>query len=179
MSKRLRDVADVHYGKRQNTVVDDDGMYPIFGTGGILGMARVPLFRGPGIIVGRKGTLNNPIYVNNDFWVVDTAYAVLPKKDVHVRWLYYILRNARLEELNEATGVPSLNRDRLYEIHVPGISFEEQIRIAYVLDKMNDSIQKSEAVVTKKRQIFEGMIYDFLSGDKSVPDDLLPKECNA
>jgi len=118
MYKPLKDIADVHYGKRQNSVIDDYGHYPIFGTGGILGMARVPLFAGPGVVVGRKGTLDNPIYVEGDFWTVDTAYAVLPKENIHPRWLYYTLKAARLEQLNEATGVPSLNRDRLYRVPV-------------------------------------------------------------
>jgi len=178
MCKILKDVADVYYGRRQNTVVDINGAYPILGTGGILGMARRPLFKGPGIVVGRKGTLNNPIYVNEDFWVVDTAYAVLPKDNVHPRWLFYTLRTARLEELNEATGVPSLNRDRLYQVCVPNISFEEQVRIANVLDKMNIVIQKGEAVIVKQKQIYAGMLRDLLSGEKPVPEDLLPGEIN-
>ena len=79
MPKSLQDVAEVHYGKSQNGVADKYGDFPIIGTGGFLGYARKPLFSGPAIVVGRKGTLNNPIYSPDDFWAVDTTYAVVPK----------------------------------------------------------------------------------------------------
>ncbi len=163
MSKILQDVADVHYGKSQNGISDQYGRFPIIGTGGFLGNARIPLFSGPAVVVGRKGTLDNPIFVPGDFWAVDTTYAVIPKENIHVKWLYFSLCNSRLALLNEATGVPSINRDSLYRVPVQDIDFPEQTGIAYVLDTIDEAIAKTEVVIEKLRQVRAGMLHDLLS----------------
>lgn len=163
MPKSLQDVAEVHYGKSQNGVADKYGHFPIIGTGGFLGYARKPLFSGPAIVVGRKGTLNNPIYSPDDFWAVDTTYAVVPKENIHPKWLYFTLKNARLELLNEATGVPSLSRDRLFRVPVQDIEFPEQSRIAYILDAIDEAIAQTESVIAKLKQVRAGMLHNLLS----------------
>lgn len=162
-AKTLNNVADVCYGKRQNEVVDDFGQFPIVGTGGVFGTARIPLFKGPAIIVGRKGTLDAPQYMERDFWTVDTAYAVLPKEGTHAKWLYYVLSASRLETLNESTGVPSLSRDRLYAVPIRDISYTEQTRIAAVLDTVGEAIAKTEAMIAKLRQVRAGLLHDLLT----------------
>ncbi len=163
MSKTLNTVADVYYGKRQNEVVDDFGPFPIIGTGGIFGAARIPLFKGPAIIVGRKGTLDSPQFVSCDFWTVDTAYAVLPKEGTHAKWLYYVLCASQLEKLNESTGVPSINRDRLYAVPIRDVPYTEQSRIAAVLDTVDEVISKTEAVIAKLRKVRAGLLHDLLT----------------
>lgn len=163
MPKILQDVADVHYGKSQNGVSDQYGRFPIIGTGGFLGNARVPLFSGPAVVVGRKGTLDNPIFVPGDFWAVDTTFAVIPKENIHAKWLYFSLCNSRLALLNEATGVPSISRDRLYRVLVQDIDFPEQAGIAYVLDTIDEAIAKTEAVIAKLKQVRAGLLHDLLS----------------
>ena len=163
MPKSLQDVAEVHYGKSQNGVADKYGDFPIIGTGGFLGYARKPLFSGPSIVVGRIGTLNNPIYSTDDFWAVDTTYAVVTKENIHPKWLYFTLKNARLELLNEATGVPSLSRDRLFRVPVQDVEFLEQTRIAYVLDTIDEAIAQTESVIAKLKQVRAGMLHDLLS----------------
>jgi len=163
MPKILQDVADVYYGKSQNGVSDQYGHFPIVGTGGFLGNARIPLFSGPAVVVGRKGTLNNPLFVPGDFWAVDTTYAVIPKENIHAKWLYFILCTSRLELLNEATGVPSINRDRLYRVPVQDIEYPGQTRIAYVLDTIDEAIAKTKSVIAKLKQVRAGMLHDLLS----------------
>lgn len=163
MSRTLQDVADIYYGKSQNWISDKFGHYPIIGTSGVLGKTNIPLFNGPAIVVGRKGTLDNPIYILDEFWAVDTTYAVIPKERVQAKWLYYCLKNTRLDLLNEATGVPSISRDRLYNVPIPEIDYFEQSRIAYVLDTIDGAIRKTEAVIAKLKKIREGMLHDLLT----------------
>ncbi|MBR0494686.1 MAG: restriction endonuclease subunit S [Treponema sp.] len=67
------DIADVINGKNQSKVVDDAGNYPIYGSGGIMGRANDYICPENCTIIGRKGSINNPIYVNEKFWNVDTA----------------------------------------------------------------------------------------------------------
>ncbi len=162
MPKVIQDVAEVHYGKRQNGVADKYGPFPIIGAGGFLGYARTPLFSGPAIVVGRKGTLDNPIYVPTDFWAVDTTYAVIPKVHVHPKWLYFTLKKARLELLNEATGVPSLDRERLFRVPVQNIDYKEQSYISHVLDTIDEFIAQAETLIAKLKQVRAGVLNDLL-----------------
>ncbi|MDC8447022.1 MAG: restriction endonuclease subunit S [Nitrospira sp.] len=108
MSKRLRDVAEVHYGKSPNEVLTEDSPIPIVGTGGIYGHASRAMYNGPAVVVPRKGSLGNPQYVNEPFWPVDTTYVVIPKAGVDAKWLYYSLDAFDLTKLNEQPVSPVL-----------------------------------------------------------------------
>jgi len=115
MSESLRELAIVEYGASPKEIrVQDATGIKIFGTGGFVGYSRMPLFEEPLIVVARKGTLDKPVFSENPCWVIDTAFAVIPKNNVDAKWLYYQLLNYDLKKLNEATGVPSINRDFLY-----------------------------------------------------------------
>jgi type I restriction enzyme S subunit len=123
MSDSLEMLAKIHYGKSPNEVVSIDGDFPIVGTGGIYGCARKFMFES-GIVVARKGSLGTPHLFQTPFWPVDTTYAVVPRDGVDLNWLYYCLLNFDLTKLNEATGVPSINRNWLAKIYFnnPGAS---------------------------------------------------------
>ncbi len=163
MSRKLRDVAEIHYGKSPNEVIHEDGDIPIIGTGGIYGRANRALYSTPAVVVPRKGSLNNPQYVTVPFWPVDTTYAVLPKPNVDVRWLYYSLANFDLSKLNEATGVPSINRDWLYRVPLGNGDNTQQLRIAEILSTVDEAIEQTEALITKTQQIKAGLMLDLFT----------------
>ena len=163
MNKALHNLAEVHYGKSPKGIQVDSSVYPIFGTGGHVGYAIKPLFKAPGIIVGRKGTLGNPIFAPDDFWAIDTTYAVLPKSGVDAKWIYYNLLNYDLSRLNEATGVPSINRDYLYQISFCYLEPEEQRAIADILTTVDDAIEQTEALIRKHQRIKQGLMQDLLT----------------
>ena len=133
------------------------------GTGGIFGRASRALFAGPAIIVPRKGSLGNPQFVSTPFWAADTTYVVLPKPKVDARWLYYNLDAYDLTKLNEATGVPSINRDWLYRIKFEKPSFDEQRRIAEILRTADEAMEQAETWIVKHRQIKAGLMHDLFT----------------
>lgn len=163
MSKPLKLLADVKYGKSPNDVRTDQSSIPIYGTSGIVGCASRGLFQGEGAVVGRKGTLDKPIYVTGDYWVIDTAYAVAPFQDVDAKWLYYNLASYDLVSLNEATGVPSINRDYLYRIEFVTPSYPEQRKIAKILSTVDNLIEKTQALIDKYQSIKQGMMHDLFT----------------
>ena len=105
---RLGSKAVIEYGKSQKEVVSLNGTIPVYGTGGIMEYATEFLFEGESILIGRKGTIDKPIYITGKFWTVDTAY-YLSSFVGNIRWLHYQLECFGLKRLNEATGVPSIN----------------------------------------------------------------------
>src|SRR5436309_315562 len=118
MREPLQKLADIHYGKSPVGLDLEDSTVPVFGTGGVYGRAERALFQGPAVVVARKGSLGNPHLALGPFWASDTTYAVIPKRDVSVEWLFYSLSAFDLTKLNEATGVPSISRDWLYRIEL-------------------------------------------------------------
>ena len=163
MSKPLRDLADVYYGKSPNAVVSAESTIPIIGTGGVYGRANRAMYQGPAVVVPRKGSLGNPQFIGEPFWPADTTYAVLPKPKVDAKWLYYSLAAFDLTKLNEATGVPSINRDWLYRIKLGSDEFDGQRRIAEILSTVDEAIEQTEALIAKYQQIKAGLMHDLFT----------------
>lgn len=163
MSRQLRELADVHYGKSPAEVLSEDGPFPIVGTGGIYGRAKAALFPGPAVVVARKGSLGNPQFMKDPFWPVDTTYAVIPKSGIEAKWLYYNLDKYDLTKLNEATGVPSISRDWLCRISFDDPGSTQQRRIAEILSTLDDAIEQTEALIAKTQQVKAGLMHDLFT----------------
>ena len=174
MSKPLRDLADVYYGKSPNEVVSDESTIPIIGTGGIYGRATRAMYQGPAVVVPRKGSLGNPQFIGEPFWPVDTTYAVLPKPKVDAKWLYYSLAAFDLTKLNEATGVPSINRDWLYRVKLGSDEFDGQRRISEILSTVDEAIEQTEALIAKYQQVKAGLMHDLFTRGVSPDGRLRP-----
>jgi len=140
--------------------------YPVFGSNGIVGYHDQPLVAGPGVVVGRKGSVGALAWSDRDFWPIDTTYWVKigPLRTLDLRWVYETLKLCGLQHLNSSTGVPGLNREDAYErlVHVPPL--EEQRRIAEILDSVDESIRSNEAQRDKLRRVRTGLADDLLSG---------------
>lgn len=141
---KLRELAEICYGKNQKDVVDDNGLYKIFGTGGLMGYANSYLYDKPSVLIGRKGTINKPMYVDEPFWTVDTLFYTKISSDIDGKWLYYYLNMIDLSKYNEATGVPSLNTSTLNEILIKKPPREEQERISSLISQFDIYINKLE-----------------------------------
>ncbi|HDF2365405.1 TPA: restriction endonuclease subunit S [Morganella morganii] len=137
----LGDVITLHYGKAlkaQNRIV---GNIPVYSSAGITGYHNEPLVMSKGIIIGRKGTVGKVYYSPEPFFCIDTAYYILPNETKYdFIWLYYQLGTIGLEELNEDSAVPGLNRTTAYsqDILIPSIA--EQKAIASVLSSLDNKI---------------------------------------
>ena len=71
---KIKDILQIKYGKNRSHVIDENGKYPIIGTGGIFGYATKYLYDKPSVLIGRKGSINHPMYVDTPFWTVDTLF---------------------------------------------------------------------------------------------------------
>lgn len=162
MHSRLDEVSSIHYGRSPSEVANSDGQIPIIGTGGEYGRASIPLFNA-GVVVPRKGSLGNPQIALTPFWPTDTTFAVLPTENTDLRWLYYCLLSYDLSRLNEATGVPSISRDWLSKIEFRNPGYKRQKRIARILQTIDQTIEKTEALIDKYQQIKAGLMHDLFT----------------
>ena len=102
------------------------------------------------VIVGRKGSINNPIFVEEPFWNVDTAFGLVAKREVLLpRYLYYFCRNYDFERLNKAVTIPSLTKSDLLKIEITLPSLEIQEKIVNRLLKIEEVIQARQQQLQK------------------------------
>lgn len=143
--KKLGDVCEIVSGRNQKAVEVPNGKYPIYGSGGEMGRANSFICPAGCTIVGRKGSINNPIFVNEPFWNVDTAFGFSPKKNCNSFFLFYFCKSFDFYSMNKGTTIPSLVKADLLEISIPIPPLDEQERIVKVLD---DAFEKIDAIKT-------------------------------
>ena len=132
---KLGEVCEVVNGRNQKEVISPDGHYPILGSGGnVMGYATKYLCPAGTTIIGRKGSINNPIYIDKPFWNVDTAFGFNAKDNYERRLLFYFCLLFDFEKLNKGTTLPSLVKSDLLQIEIPLPPLEEQHRIVGILD---------------------------------------------
>ncbi|MFZ4928923.1 restriction endonuclease subunit S [Chryseobacterium sp. Mn2064] len=140
------------------------GDIPVYGTGGVLTFVDNYLYDGISVGIGRKGTIDKPVLLVGKFWTVDTLFFTHSFLGVNPIYIYYQFLLIPWREYNEASGVPSLNKNTLEQIEIIIPSFNEQTRIATILSDMDAELEVLEAQLAKARQIKQGMMQELLTG---------------
>ena len=140
---KWKELLEIRSGKNQKSVIDPNGQYPIYGSGGIIGYATEYLCPPKTTIVGRKGTINSPIFVNESFWNVDTAFGLIPSSKLLPKYLYYFCCHVNFTALDKSTTIPSLAKRDLENIEMNVPSLDEQSRIVSRIDELFSEIDKA------------------------------------
>ena len=134
------------------------GVYPVYGSGGIIRYVDTYIYNDVSVLIPRKGSVGNIFYITTPFWTVDTIFFTKINKDlVEPKYLYYFLLNQHLEKMNLAVGVPSLTKMMLNKIVVAVPSLEEQRKIVELLDNYTSlekelEIKLQEEIDNRKKQ---------------------------
>lgn len=112
----LGELIEIKYGKDHKKL--DDGNIPVYGSGGIMRYVNKSLFTGESVLIPRKGTLNNVMYVNRDFWTVDTMFFSKMKVPNIAIFVYLFLSKKDLASMNSGSAVPSMTVDILNRIQL-------------------------------------------------------------
>lgn len=162
----LGEVASIHYGK--GLALGDyveNGLSPVLGTQGEIGRTDRRLFDGPAIIVGRKGTLDRPHFIDESrpFWAIDTTFVVRPA--VNARLLHAFLDYVDLTRLNEASGVPSLSSENLGALLVPQQPFTQAEKIESLIKAMDKDISCTTEELSSVSKQKRGLVQKLLTGE--------------
>ena len=159
--RKLGDICDIICGQDYKSVQDINGTFPIYGTGGIMGYASQSRCPADTVIIGRKGNINNPIFVEEPFWNVDTAFGVVPNHDiVYPKFFYYFCKNYDFTKHDVSVTIPSLRRTDIQKISVPVPSLPEQKRIVAKLDLLQEIIDKQNAQLKELDTLAQSIFYD-------------------
>lgn len=124
-----------------------NGLYPVYGSGGLMCTVDKYLYERPSVLLPRKGTLSNIQFADSPFWTVDTLYYT--EIDNHLAdpyYLYYYLKQLDLTQLNSGTGVPSMTFDSYYNIKVNLPNIHEQRAVGQFLSVLDDKIQLNKRI---------------------------------
>ena len=145
------------------------GDIPVYGTGGVMTYVDDFLYDGETVCIGRKGTINKPIFHEGKIWTVDTLFYTHSFIDVSPLFIYYVFCNIDWNKYNEATGVPSLSKESIYKIEIP-VPFKdnkpdltEQQRIASILSGIDVKIEAEERVLEKYGKVKKGLMERLLN----------------
>jgi len=139
--EKLGNIINLKYGKGLSEGERIDGNYPVYGSSGIIGYHNKFYTNGPGIIVGRKGSIGAVYWSDKDFFPIDTVYYVDNKIDNDLRYLYYLLKFLPLDKQNSDVSVPGLNRSRALNLSFYyEDNYLKQNKIAGVISTYDDLI---------------------------------------
>ena len=148
---QIGDEIELAYGKSLPANAREVGAVEVFGSNGCVGSHSTALIPGPGIVIGRKGSVGKIAYSYEDFWPIDTTYYVVNKNDHDWRFLYHLLSSVGLDGLNSHSAVPGLNREIAYSVPISLPAKTEQKKIASVLDTVERAVQQ-EGLATEQAQ---------------------------
>ena len=157
---KLGDICNILNGRNQKKVEDINGKYPIYGSGGIMGYANDYICKAGTTIIGRKGSINKPLYVNTEFWNVDTAFGLQPKECCHSRFLYYLCKSIDFTRYDKGVTIPSLVKSDLLQIPIDIPSFEKQSQIVEELDQLSNIIEKQRQQLSELDNLAQSIFYD-------------------
>ena len=137
----LSELITVKYGKDHKKL--NDGIYPVYGSGGIMRYVEKPIYEKESVLIPRKGSLNNVMYVDEPFWSVDTMFYTEMKMPNAAKYVFHFVKSKDLASLNAGSAVPSMTTDILnsMEVRIPSMErlaeFEELVAPLYRTIKGN------------------------------------------
>lgn len=138
-----------------------NGLYPVYGSGGLMCTVDNYLYEHPSVLLPRKGTLSNIQFADSPFWTVDTLYYT--EIDTHLAdpyYLYYYLKQLDLTRLDSGTGVPSMTFDSYYNIKVCLPNIDKQRAVGQLLSVVDDKIQLNKRI-NDNLEAMAKQLYDY------------------
>lgn len=187
--RNLRYSAKISNGSDFKHIEVPNGGYPVLGSGGEFARVSTFLFDKPSVLLGRKGTIDNPLYIEEPFWTVDTLFYTEISTDTLPKYFYYFCRTIPFDFFQFGSTVPSMTQRDLYSIYMSLPPIEEQTAIATFLDRQTAKIdvliaeQKRliDLLKEKRRAIISHVVTKGLNPDSPMKDSgvewlgLLPK----
>jgi type I restriction enzyme S subunit len=166
--KQWAEVLEIRSGRNQKEVLNPNGKYPILGSAGkIMGYADDYICEEGTTIIGRKGTINSPLFITQKFWNVDTAFGLHAMDELDKNYLHYFCLSFDFTEMDRGSGRPSLVKSDLLKIQIPIPPLPEQKQIVAILDKAFAAIDQAQANIEKNiesaKELFQSKLNDIFS----------------
>ena len=136
-------------GKKYDDDYQESGTYPICGSGGIMGYGERMLCPKDTVILGRKGNINSPIYMETDYWIVDTAFCLdVDRTKLHPKYFYFWCKLFDFTRYNKQGVLPSLTKNDLLKIEMPIPPMELQTKFVDIIEQSDKSGSVLQYMIT-------------------------------
>ena len=149
VKKSINEILTIGGGKDYKHL--SKGGIPVYGTGGLMTTVNDHLYDGESVGIGRKGTIDKPIFLKGKFWTVDTLFYTHSFEDVDPYYVFTLFQQINWKKYNEASGVPSLSKTTVGAIQVYVPRIEEQLRIRSLFE----AVDQKTNLLTKKKEALE------------------------
>lgn len=168
----LDELITVRYGKDHKKL--EDGNIPVYGSGGLMRRVNASLYQGESVLIPRKGSLNNVMYVNEEFWTVDTMFYTEQATTGAAKYVYEYLIGRDLVSMNSGSAVPSMTTKILdaMEIYVP--SNQELLELDTRLEPLWKTIQRNRDESESLAAARNALLPKLMSGEIDVSKIELP-----
>ena len=149
---KFKFMASIKNGQDYKSVVSEIG-FPVIGSGGQFTYASEYMYDKPSVLLGRKGTIDKPLFYTEPFWTVDTMYYTEIKMGIHPKFLYYLSLTIQFNKFSTNTALPSMTQEHLgnFEFSIPTKQIDRE-KIANFLDH---ETAKIDALIEKQQELIK------------------------
>lgn len=158
---QLKNTLKIKSGKDQKQVEVENGIYNIYGTGGIIGHTNTFLYDKESVGIGRKGTIDKPVYFDQPFWTVDTLFYSEIYEGFIPKYIFYLFQTINWKKYNTSTGVPSLTSSSIENIEKSFPCYDEQLKVANFLTMIDMRIETQIKIIDDYNSLKMG-IYNWM-----------------
>ena len=168
---KLGDVIELIYGKALKEETRSGSGFPVVGSSGIVGYHSEFLVEGPGVVIGRKGTLGKVIYLFENFFPIDTTYFVKSKVNSEgLFYEYFLLKTLNFEGMNTDSAVPGLNRDLALSTEIKIAPFEKLKRYNSYCASLFQKLKQNNSQIRTLTRLRDTLLPKLISGVVRVKD---------
>lgn len=149
------EISELKYGKSLKGYKEQTKGIKVFGTNGPIGYTKNALAKGPSVIIGRKGAYRGVHYTNESFYVIDTAFYLVPKINMNMKWAYYELLLKDINSMDSGSAIPSTSRDDFYslESYIPPINVQN--KMVEFLDLIESKIENNVSIINRLEKVVQ------------------------
>jgi len=162
----LNELVEIRYGKDHKKLAE--GPYPVYGSGGFMRSVEKPLSSGESVLIPRKGSLNNVMYVDEKFWTVDTMFFTIPLKPGAAKYVYQYTKRLDFGTMNSGSAVPSMTTKILNSLVIPIPSDSALVSFNKKLQPFFDLFGKNEEENRRLVSLRDILLPKLMSGEIDV-----------
>ena len=159
---QLKNTLKIKSGKDQKQVEVENGIYNIYGTGGIIGHTNTFLYDKESVGIGRKGTIDKPVYFDQPFWTVDTLFYSEIYEGFIPKYIFYLFQTINWKKYNTSTGVPSLTSSSIENIEKSFPCYDEQLKVANFLTMIDMRIETQIKIINDYKILKNHIIKSYI-----------------
>lgn len=164
----VSDVLEIYNGRDYSHL--QTGKFPLYGSGGLMSYVNSYLYNGEAILLPRKGTLNNIMYVNEKFWTVDTMYYATVNPSFSTYYIFAYLSQLNLKHLDSGSTLPSMTKTAYNNIKIVLPNLTTQKSIAHILSTLDQKIAINNQINAQLEQMAK-TLYDYWFVQFDFPDE--------